>query len=169
MAAESTSFAGYWREWTMQADLWTYAVDLYQRPGVAIECLTLQEHGANVCLVLCAAWLEQRAVPYTAERLAGLQAAAQDWSSEVVVGLRELRTRWRAPAQQDPALARLREAVKQLELQAEQVLLERLGNIAQAWPAGPGQARWIEAVLPATIAANNSALGRLRAACSIVF
>lgn len=132
----------------MQADLWTFAVHLYKRAQVAESCLLLQDHGANVCLLLCAAWLEQRSVACTPERLTALGAIATQWSAEVVVPLRGLRQQWRDPAQHDARLAQLREAVKALELQAERILLERLQEAGAHWPASAQALPWLEAVLP---------------------
>jgi uncharacterized protein (TIGR02444 family) len=153
----------------MQADLWTFAVSLYQRPGVAEDCLTLQDDcGANVCLLLCGAWLERRLVDCTPERLAMLETAAAQWSAAVVEPLRSLRRQWRTDAQLDTQLARLREAVKGLELQAEKVLLERLARACGDWPAAEQSRLWLEALVPAarmpTKMDDRGALHRLRAA-----
>lgn len=152
----------------MQADLWTFAVTLYQRPGVSDDCLALQDQGANVCLLLCGVWLEQRQVACTPERLATLQALAQAWSSTVVEPLRTLRQQWREQAQHDAPLAQLREAVKGLELQAERVLLERLEQACTPWMAQTAGASWLEAVMPGRHGlaeqASRGALHRLRAA-----
>jgi uncharacterized protein (TIGR02444 family) len=154
----------------MQADLWTFAVSLYECPGVAEDCLTLQDDlGANVCLLLCGAWLEQRPVACTPERLAILNTLAKQWSAAVVEPLRGLRRQWREVAQHDAQLARLREALKGLELQAEQVLLERLAKACEDWPSTARPTLWLEALLPAPNGASQrmddrGALHRLRAA-----
>jgi len=154
----------------MQADLWTFAVSLYQCPGVAEDCLALQDdRGANVCLLLCAAWLEQRSVSCSPERLAMLEVLATQWSVSVVEPLRGLRRQWREVAQQDAELARLREALKGLELQAEKVLLERLARACEDWPASEQPTLWLEALLPAPTRPPKrmddcGALHRLRAA-----
>lgn len=42
----------------MHTDLWNFALHLYARPGVEAACLALQDEGADVCLLLCGAWLE---------------------------------------------------------------------------------------------------------------
>jgi len=49
----------------MPTDLWRFAETLYQRPGVEAACLQLQAQGADVCVLLCAAWLERRQVACT--------------------------------------------------------------------------------------------------------
>ena len=51
----------------MCADLWSFALSTYARPGVEAACLRVQEQGADVCLLLCGAWLEQRGVALTRE------------------------------------------------------------------------------------------------------
>ncbi|MBA1252203.1 TIGR02444 family protein [Pseudomonas lactis] len=149
----------------MCADLWSFALSTYARPGVEAACLRLQEQGADVCLLLCGAWLEWRGVAYKPERVQALQQIAQPWRVQVVEPLRQMRGQWRALAQQDAQLALLREQVKTLELEAERTLLARLEALAQAWPINevPGQQEWLEGL--ATEAANldHDALLQLRA------
>jgi uncharacterized protein (TIGR02444 family) len=154
----------------MQADLWTFAVSLYECPGVAEDCLTLQDDlGANVCLLLCGVWLEQRSVSCTPGRVAILETLAVQWSATVVEPLRGLRRQWRAVAQHDHQVAQLREAVKGLELQAEKVLLERLAQACEDWPANERPTLWLDTLLPAPTGPakkmdDYGALHRLRAA-----
>ncbi|VVM71957.1 hypothetical protein PS682_01871 [Pseudomonas fluorescens] len=149
----------------MCADLWSFALSTYARPGVEAACLRLQQQGADVCLLLCGAWLEQRAVTATAERMQALKQIARPWQAQVIEPLRHVRTQWRGMAQQDEDLAGLRERVKALELDAERQLLTRLQTLAQAWPTGepmdPGF--WLEG-LAAEDAANldHDALQQLR-------
>lgn len=148
----------------MCADLWSFALSTYARPGVEAACLRLQEHGADVCLLLCGAWLEQRGVARLPERVAALQQLARPWRTRVVEPLREMRVQWRAMAQQDAQLAELREHVKALELEAERALLTRLEALAQTWPTNEvtGRHEWLESL--ATEAANldHNALQQLR-------
>ncbi len=128
-------------------------------------CLRLQEQGANVCLLLCGAWLEQRQVVMTAERIQALQQIAGPWQARVIEPLRQVRLQWRGLAQQDEPLAALRERVKTLELDAERQLLMRLEALARAWPPGDraDQPRWLEG-LAAEDTANldHDALRQLR-------
>ncbi|ARB28359.1 TIGR02444 family protein [Pseudomonas tolaasii] len=150
----------------MCADLWSFALSTYARSGVEAVCLRLQEQGADVCLLLCAAWLEQRGVVLTDERVQALRHIAGPWQSQVIEPLRQMRVQWRAMAQQDEPLAGLRERVKALELDAERQLLARLQAVAQAWPTQQGQQKWLEGL--ATEAANldRDALQLLRAAAT---
>ncbi len=153
----------------MCADLWSFALSTYARPGIEAACLRLQEQGADVCLLLCGAWLEQRGVALTAERLQALKQLAGPWQAQVVEPLRQVRTQWRGMAQQDELLAGLRERVKALELDAERVLLTRLQALAHTWPSAEvmSQQRWLER-LAAEDAANldHDALQQLRVAAT---
>ena len=148
----------------MCADLWSFALSTYARPGVEAACLRLQEQGEDVCLLLCGAWLERRGVAHTPERVQALQQIAHPWQVQVVEPLRLVRVQWRGMAQQDAQLASLRERVKTLELEAERTLLTRLEARAQAWPINEvvGQNEWLEGL--ATEAANldRDALQQLR-------
>ena len=123
----------------MQSDLWNYCLNLYARPGVEPACLHLQSQGLDVCLVLCAAWLEERGVACDEARLGQLKACAGPWQREVVQPLRLLRTHWREPATRDDALAALRVQIKSLELEAERTLLQRLESVTQGWSLAQSQ------------------------------
>ncbi|UII71368.1 TIGR02444 family protein [Pseudomonas sp. HN11] len=149
----------------MCADLWSFALSTYARPGCEAACLRLQKHGADVCLLLCGAWLEQRAVAVTNERLQALKQLARPWQTQVIEPLRRVRTQWRGMAQQDEDLAGLRERVKALELDAERQLLTRLEALAQTWPAGDAidQRLWLEGLTPEDAAnLDHDALQQLR-------
>jgi uncharacterized protein (TIGR02444 family) len=119
----------------MPSDLWSFTLDLYARPGVEQACLRLQASGANVCVLLCGAWLMQRGVPCDSRRMLEIGQLARPWEDAVVRPLRELRTQWRDAAKLDPSLASLREQVKALELAAERELIGRLETLSQGWPA----------------------------------
>ncbi|KAA0950464.1 MULTISPECIES: TIGR02444 family protein [unclassified Pseudomonas] len=150
----------------MCADLWSFALLTYARPGVEDACLRLQGQGADVCLLLCGLWLDQRGVTFEQRRLQALRQIADPWQAEVVEPLRHVRKQWRAMAQQDAELGVLRERVKALELDAERQLLSRLEALAQIWPLGEAtdQGAWLEGL--ATEAANldRDALHQLRVA-----
>lgn len=150
----------------MCADLWSFALSTYARAGAEDACLRLQEQGADVCLLLCGLWLEQRGVALEPGRVQALRTIADPWQADVVQPLRRVRKQWRCMAQQDVELGALREQVKALELEAERQLLLRLEALAQSWPTGDQATDqvWLEAL--ATEAANldHDALHQLRAA-----
>lgn len=151
----------------MSTDLWRFAQSLYARPGVESACLRLQDGGADVCLLLCGTWLERRGLDCTVPRLQQLLALAEPWQAQVVMPLRRLRQAWRTAAGDDPALGRLREQVKGLELDAERQLLLRLESLVQAWPDQSSQsesAPWLERLAPPEEIACRDALRVLRAA-----
>ena len=149
----------------MCADLWSFALSTYARSGVEDACLRLQAQGADVCLVLCGLWLEQRGVAPETSRLQALRQIAGPWQAEVVEPLRQVRTRWRAMAQQDAELGALRERVKALELDAERLLLSRLQGVAQRWPmAEVNHQAWVEGLAAEAANLDHDALHQLRAA-----
>jgi len=153
----------------MCADLWSFALSMYARPGIEAACLRLQAQGADVCLVLCGAWLEQRGIIPTAERLQALRQIAGPWQTQVIEPLRQLRVQWRTNAQQDKPLAALRERIKSMELEAERHLLMRLEELIETWSSGEraDQQHWLER-LAAEDAANldHDALQQLRVAAT---
>ncbi|MFB8830093.1 TIGR02444 family protein [Azotobacter sp. CWF10] len=148
----------------MQLELRAFTLQLYQRPDVEAACLSLQAEGADVCLLLCGAWLEARGVDCTAERCAELHRLAQPWQRQVIAPLRQLRQDWRPAARGDLVLDELRERLKALELDAEWALLQRLETACRDWPAMPTATKpWLESL--AGIAAGGAeALATLRAA-----
>ncbi|MCS3415178.1 uncharacterized protein (TIGR02444 family) [Pseudomonas sp. BIGb0450] len=149
----------------MCADLWSFALSTYARPGVEDACLRLQAQGADVCLVLCGLWLEQRGVAAQPSRLQALRQMAGPWQAEVVEPLRHVRTQWRPLAQHDAELGALRERVKALELEAERLLLLRLEGVAQDWPmAEVKDQAWLEGLAAEAANLDHDALHQLRAA-----
>lgn len=152
----------------MRADLWSFALSTYARQGVEAACLRLQAQGANVCLLLCVVWLDERRVAFNPQRLQVLQHAAQPWHDEVVAPLRQLRTQWREPAKQDDEWGRLRDQVKQLELEAERQLLLRLQALAGQWPQAETNDRssWLEGLAAEAANLDRDALEQLRVAAT---
>lgn len=146
----------------MPPDLWRFAEAVYQRPGVEAACLHLQAQGVDVCLLLCALWLDARNVPWDEARGQTLRDLAQPWQTQVVMPLRQLRQSWRPAAQGDNALTQLREQVKRLELEAERELLQRLATLSREWPGvDDAQQRWLE-----QLTADPDALQTLRVAAA---
>lgn len=105
-------------------DLWSFSLSVYDAPGVADACLAAQDgHGADVNLLLWAAWLAAQGHLLTAEELAEAQAATDPWRDEVVRPLRAIRRRLKtgpAPAP-DAITDPLRQQIKAAELEAERV------------------------------------------------
>ena len=134
----------------LNIDLWPFAADFYQRPGVADACLAIQAQGGNVCLLLAVCWLGTRGVRFDADRMATLQAVATPWHEHVITPLRGVRIAWREACEGDQGWVGLREQVKTLELNAERMLLERLQNLAENWSAGEEEdlEAWLEAAMP---------------------
>ncbi|WP_213878232.1 TIGR02444 family protein [Pseudomonas sp. dw_358] len=149
----------------MPNDLWSYAIELYARPGVEAASLELQETGADICVLLCAVWLGERGVPWRPEYLSRLQSLAAPWQAEVVAPLRQLRQQWRKASQTNDELANLRAQVKALELESERQLLARLEGLAAGWPreAARDLNLWLEHAVPAKARTNHGALQVLRA------
>ncbi|RON55364.1 TIGR02444 family protein [Pseudomonas frederiksbergensis] len=150
----------------MSADLWSFSLNTYARPGVEGLCLQLQSAGANVCLLLCGLWLERRGVDCTEQRLQALFEVAGPWEVNVVQPLRALRTQWKAAAALDVELKALREQVKNLELESERHLLLQLERTAQSWPQGETTERlaWLEGVAAGAANLDRDALHQLRVA-----
>ncbi|MDE3739224.1 TIGR02444 family protein [Pseudomonas resinovorans] len=150
----------------MTSDLWTFALRLYTEPGVERACLRLQEAGADVCLLLTACWLGRRGATFDASRLDALNKVCEPWQEQVVKPLRELRQNWRTQAQDDQALAGLREQIKALEMDAERKLLARLEGATDGWAEGGLEQvqPWLMGICPGLEGADRDALDLLRVA-----
>ena len=148
----------------MHTDLWNFALNLYARPGVEAACLQWQDQGGDVCLLLCAAWLDTRGVMPNEQRLQALREVAETWQRDVVKPLRSLRQQWRNAAMQNPQLADLREQVKGLELKAERIVLERLQEACEGWAATPeADIDWLHCLTSLDGGVHHDALHTLRA------
>ena len=152
----------------MSSDLWSFSLTTYARPGVERACLQLQSAGANVCLLLCGAWLGQRGVVCNEQRIKLLRTVAEPWDGDVVQPLRALRMRWKVVATDDAELKKLREQVKALELEAERHLLWQLEQVAQDWPRDDASAsgEWLESLTGSAASPNRDALQVLRVAAT---
>ncbi len=119
--------------------LWTFSLQVYDAPGVAEECLRLQERlGLDVNLLLLAAYLgAAEGSMLDAADMAAATNAVTAWHAEAVRGLRSLR-RALKPASLDEsnplhaATGALRAQVKAAELEAERIEQAMLWRWSQA-------------------------------------
>ena len=101
----------------MQNPIWEYSLAAYGRPDVAQACLRAQDElGVDVNILLYASWLASTDQRLNFSHLEGLDQAVRDWRERVVSPLRGLRRELRDYAEAES----VRDAVKSLELQAEQ-------------------------------------------------
>lgn len=104
---------------------WSFAIDLYGRPGVADACLWLQDVfdvDVNVVLLVLFA-ASERGIALAPSDIPALDRAVAEWRSEIVVALRSIRRRLKAgpPPAPSAETEALRDAVKGAELRAEQI------------------------------------------------
>lgn len=144
-------------------NLWNFALALYARPGIEEACLNAQQTGANVCLLLCGAWLERRGAGYQPACAQALCELAAERQATLIAPLRNVRQQLRHAARHKPQLAQLYEQVKELELAAERQLLEQLERLCLNWPDAPTPATsaWLES-LTTPLAVDHRTLALLR-------
>jgi uncharacterized protein (TIGR02444 family) len=143
--------------------IWDWVLQAYARPGVPEATLALQDaHGQNTSFLLWAVHAEAR----DPELLARAAAATRAWDATALTPLREVRRALKPPLPpvDDHARLALREAVKDLELAAERLLMETLDGLSE----GRGGAHALEALEAASEAwgkpAPADALAELAAA-----
>lgn len=124
----------------MSGDLWSWAVAVYDAPGVAEACLALQDHHAqNVPLLLWAAWIARTGRLPDEETLEAACDTARAWDTTTVAPLRAVRRTLKAPVPDldDAARLAVREQVKAVELAAERRLLSALETLSPSPAAAP--------------------------------
>ena len=119
---------------------WQFSLSIYGRPDVAEECLALQEAaGIEINVLLFCAWLGTQGVVLSKEDIATSVSTIEAWNENVVRPLRGVRQRMKGLYRNE--FAKLRERVKTLELEAEQVEQAILFAHARRLQCGIGT-RW---------------------------
>jgi uncharacterized protein (TIGR02444 family) len=120
----------------LNLSLWDFSLQLYSKPGVESMCLELQDsYGADVNLLLWCQWLEQQHKRLTSERLQMAIMYIAPWKTQTVLPLRDLRRELKNRyGTSNLAMEKLRQTIKQAEVQAEQQLQILLEGLAEAWP-----------------------------------
>src|SRR5262245_18798051 len=110
------------------AALWRFSVALYARPGVANALIGLQDRlGLDVNLVLFCLWCAASGRTSSAAAMRAAVRSTRRWQARTVGRLRAIRRELKQDLGKiaDPkvaaAVARLREAVKRLEIEAERI------------------------------------------------
>lgn len=110
---------------------WRFSLTVYAAPGVAPECLALQDRlGLDVNVILFAAWLGLRGLAVRPDDLVRITDATAPWSGDVVKPLRQVRRHLKPLSGSDTAVQELRKRVADAELFAEQIEQARLYAIA---------------------------------------
>jgi uncharacterized protein (TIGR02444 family) len=108
---------------------WRFSLAVYDAPGVAAECLALQDaRGVDVNVLLFCAWLGSMKKTLTADDLTAIEARVRPWREAAVQPLRAARRGMKAWSDAD--IAALRKDVAALELRAEQIEQAMLFSIA---------------------------------------
>jgi uncharacterized protein (TIGR02444 family) len=113
-------------------DLWHFSLAFYRRPGVADACLALQDAaGVDVNVMLYLLYLAARGRGVHADDMGRIESVAAVWRDAVVVPLREIRRKLKAPLGEfAPAVTcGLRDDVKRIELAAERIEQQALESL----------------------------------------
>lgn len=154
---------------------WRFSLRVYGLPGVAAECLELQDKlGLDVNVVLFAAWLGgERGTVLDPSDFDRIEQAVAGWSGDVVRPLQSVRRTLKTlPEIAEPEVQALRKRVAETELfceQIEQAFLFRLaGEIGRPASSCAGTAHMnIERLLDRRGSEPDAfPLPRLRVACN---
>jgi uncharacterized protein (TIGR02444 family) len=103
---------------------WTFSLAVYARPGVAAECLALQDAcNIDVNALLFCAWLgAEKGLVLADQNLAAIDAHVRRWHETVVRPLRAVRQAMKPmPEMADDAVTTLRKEIATAELRGEQI------------------------------------------------
>lgn len=102
---------------------WDFSLAVYAKPGVAAECLALQESSdVDVNILLCCAWLGATGKLLQEEDVVRLTAKVARWQDTVIRPLRAVRVSMKSLSElSNQACADLRKDVAASELRAEQI------------------------------------------------
>ncbi len=152
--------------------LWNFSVRIYRLPQVSETCLRLQnEHGLDVNLLLFALWYGRHHGALPAALLDAMLAFTRPWAQEVVRPLRHARS-WMKQALASEqfsvlpqqACTPLRERIKAVELQSEQLQQQIMEALCERWLAQqPTQAGHAFTRQEQSIAANLRAVAEASA------
>lgn len=111
------------RSFKLDNPFWQFSLKVYAAPGVAQECLMLQdESGVDVNMLLYCGWRGVEADVLSASTIERLNEAVQAWRVEVIGPLRKVRRDLKGMASPDQAAIKdLRGRVQATEIFAEQV------------------------------------------------
>ncbi len=119
-------------------DFWPFSLEVYRKPGVEGACLSLQdEAGLDVNAVLFCCWAGASGYGCLTDlEMEAVFGVTQSWNVSVVKPLRSVRRVLKdhiGPAPEGPVAA-LRQAVKDIELEAEWHEQRLLGDLLQRDP-----------------------------------
>lgn len=117
-----------------ELDLWDFAVALYRQPGVESLCLALQDDwDVDVTVLLFSVWLSMRGLLFDDARRESVQSQCEPWQAEVIAPLRRARRWLKTQSSQTAAVAACRNTIRDAELAAEKLQLQRLQAMAEDW------------------------------------
>jgi len=133
------------------AELWTFAVELYDQEGIKATCLRIQaRYGLAISLLLGAIWAGlQGKGRLGATELEEAIRRALEWHREIIEPMRALRRQLRQPPRgvEDEVLS-LRKEILDAELNAEQVEQQLfLQDLPKDLPVTPEPERWRDAAI----------------------
>jgi uncharacterized protein (TIGR02444 family) len=113
------------------ARFWRYCHAVWGRAGAAETCLWLQDrHGLDVNLVLLTCWLAHTGNrSLTDADVAAIEAGVATWRADIIAPLRQARRALTARVEIDDTLARLRQAILAVELDAEKIGQRRMIDV----------------------------------------
>jgi uncharacterized protein (TIGR02444 family) len=125
----------------LEGPQWSFAIDVYQRPGVATACLFLQDVlGADISLLLFVIFsAREHRTAFEQADLDRMDGAIAAWRREVIWPLRSIRRRMKTGPEPAPASATeaLVQQIKAAEIHAEQIELAALAQWFDRDPRTP--------------------------------
>ena len=131
----------------LKNDLWDFALNFYQQPGVEVSCLRLQDdYGLSINRLIYACWCASCGIRV---QTAWFSGEAGQWQQSITHPLREVRYRVRQPKQTQTELDRCYQALRKAELACEQV---ELALLFEQTPTAAEETRSVQLVLDNLVA-----------------
>ncbi|MDO6594552.1 TIGR02444 family protein [Neptuniibacter sp. 1_MG-2023] len=136
----------------LKNDLWDFALNFYQQPGIESACLLLQDQfGLSINRVIYAVWCGCQGE----KTEVGVSDDADQWQFEVAGALRDIRFRVRGRKADCGALAECYDKLKQAELACEQVEFAMLYQQKRVYMQSKGSRSLVRNNLESYIATAN--------------
>ena len=118
---------------------WRFSLQLYRQPGVADDCIALQEgSGVDVNLLLFLLWHAAQKRRLSAAQVGELERKIGAWRDMTIIPLRNLRRALKSPPGLVPGAAAeaFRTRIKAVELEAERLQQEAMYDLVRVSPLG---------------------------------
>ncbi|HWM45331.1 MAG TPA: TIGR02444 family protein [Xanthobacteraceae bacterium] len=145
----------------MQTPIWDFVLGYYRQQGVSEAAITLQDKiGIDVNMILFLMWMAGHKRALGADEVRRVSDVSKGWQHQVVVPIRGVRRllKENVPLVENEAAQAYRKKIQALEIEGEQLQLNAMGALAQAFK--PAATATAEEAARANLAVFAGVLGK---------